>query len=218
MMATGTVEVRMYNVGFGDAFRITVRRGDETWRMLVDCGVHSHGAARPLAESVKNIIDDLAEDCGGTPHLDVVVAHTSPPRPHPSDSPHDGWAAVEVDEVWVPFVEDETDADAKGLREAQTRTAQKLAALIDERQQKLAANQTEAMQHAVDGDGDGAATRAATRRRPTGCWAATSTTFAKAEARRTLPSRQEPVARTPSDRASVGWWRTSSGRHGTRRC
>ena len=72
-MATDTVEIRMYNVGFGDAFRITVRRGDETWRMLVDCGVHAHGAARPLAESVKQIIDDLAEDCGGTPHLDVVV-------------------------------------------------------------------------------------------------------------------------------------------------
>jgi hypothetical protein len=52
--STRTVEVRMYNVGFGDAFRITVRRGEQTWRMLVDCGVHSHGAARPLKDSVKN--------------------------------------------------------------------------------------------------------------------------------------------------------------------
>jgi len=41
--------------------------------------------------------------------------------------------------VWVPFVEDESDDTAKALREAQTRTAQKLAALIGERQQKLAA-------------------------------------------------------------------------------
>ena len=142
-MASGTVEVRMYNVGFGDAFRITVRRGDETWRMLIDCGVHSHGAARPLAESVNNIIDDLTEDCGGAPHLDVVVA-THHHRDHIYGFAQDRWAAVDVDEVWVPFVEDETDADAKGLREAQTRTAQKLAMLIDERQQKLAANQTEA--------------------------------------------------------------------------
>ena len=144
-MATDTIEVRMYNVGFGDAFRITVRRGDETWRMLVDCGVHSHGAARPLKESVKNIIDDLKADCGGTAHLDVVVA-THHHRDHIRGFADDGWAAVEVDEVWVPFVEDENDEDAKDLRAAQTRTAQKLAMLIDERQQKLAANQTEARQ------------------------------------------------------------------------
>jgi beta-lactamase superfamily II metal-dependent hydrolase len=139
----GTVEVRMYNVGFGDAFRITVRRGGETWRMLVDCGVHSHGAARPLKDSVKNIIDDLKEDCGGTAHLDVVVA-THHHRDHIRGFAEDDWADVEVDEVWLPFVEDETDDDAKTLREAQTRTALKLAMLIDERRQKLAADHTEA--------------------------------------------------------------------------
>jgi beta-lactamase superfamily II metal-dependent hydrolase len=139
----GTVEIRMYNVGFGDAFRITVRRGGETWRMLVDCGVHSQGAARPLKDSVTNIIDDLAADCGGRPHLDVVVA-THHHRDHIRGFARDDWAAVDVDEVWVPFVEDENDADAKDLRDAQTRTAQKLAMLIGERQQKLAANQTEA--------------------------------------------------------------------------
>jgi beta-lactamase superfamily II metal-dependent hydrolase len=140
-MATGTVEVRMYNVGFGDAFRITVRRGDETWRMLVDCGAHAHGQSRPIAESVMQIIGDLAEDCGGTPHLDVVVG-THHHRDHIVGFADDGWGAVEVDEVWVPFVEDDADADAKDLREAQTRTAQKLAMLIDDRQQKLAASLT----------------------------------------------------------------------------
>lgn len=142
--STGTVEVRMYNVGFGDAFRITVRRGGETWRMLVDCGVHSQGAARPLKDSVKNIIDDLKEDCGGTAHLDVVVA-THHHRDHIRGFAEDDWAEVEVDEVWVPFVEDESDEVAKQLRSAQTATALKLAALIGERQNKLAAN-TKAMQ------------------------------------------------------------------------
>jgi beta-lactamase superfamily II metal-dependent hydrolase len=136
--ATGTVEVRMYNVGFGDAFRITVKRNGETWRMLVDCGVHSHGAARPLKESVKNIIDDLKADCGGAAHLDVVVA-THHHRDHIRGFAEDDWAEVEVDEVWLPFVEDEDDDDAKSLREAQRRTALKLAMLIGERQQKLGA-------------------------------------------------------------------------------
>jgi beta-lactamase superfamily II metal-dependent hydrolase len=141
---TGTIEIRMYNVGFGDAFRITVRRGGQTWRMLVDCGVHSQGAARPLKESVKNIISDLKQDCGGTPHLDVVVA-THHHRDHIRGFAADDWTEVEVDEVWVPFVEDETDEDAKRLRAAQTATARKLAALIGERRNKLAAN-TKAME------------------------------------------------------------------------
>ncbi|OBF32983.1 hypothetical protein A5724_20350 [Mycobacterium sp. ACS1612] len=135
---TGTVEVRMYNVGFGDAFRITVKRNGSTWRMLVDCGVHSHGAARPLKESVKNIIDDLKADCGGTARLDVVVA-THHHRDHIRGFAEDDWAEVEVDEVWLPFVENEDDDDAKSLREAQRRTALKLAMLIGERQQKLGA-------------------------------------------------------------------------------
>jgi beta-lactamase superfamily II metal-dependent hydrolase len=140
----GTIEIRMYNVGFGDAFRITVRRGEETWRMLVDCGVHAQGAARPLKDSVKNIIDDLTQDCGGTPHLDVVVA-THHHRDHIRGFAEDDWATVEVDEVWVPFVEDENDDDAKQIRTAQTLTARKLAALIDDRRTRLAAN-TKAME------------------------------------------------------------------------
>ena len=142
--ATGTVEIRMYNVGFGDAFRITVRRGGKTWRMLVDCGVHSHGAARPLKDSVKNIISDLRQDCGGTPRLDVVVA-THHHRDHIRGFAEDDWAEVDVGEVWVPFVEDEADEDAKRLRAAQEATARKLTALIGERQNKLAAN-TKAME------------------------------------------------------------------------
>ena len=191
MMATGTVEVRMYNVGFGDAFRVTVRRGDETWRMLVDCGVHSHGAARPLAESVQNIISDLAEDCGGTPRLDVVVA-THHHRDHIRGFAADDWAAVEVDEVWVPFVEDGTDADARDLRTAQTRTANKLAALIGERQQRLAANQTEAMQKLSMRYVDGAEfTREREGHRSVA--GPQRDDLREGKARSTVPSRQEPV-------------------------
>lgn len=51
-----TTEVRMYNVGFGDAFRITVRDGTDVWRMLIDCGMHPHSAgARPIADVVATI-------------------------------------------------------------------------------------------------------------------------------------------------------------------
>ena len=138
-----TIDVRMYNVGFGDAFRVTVRDGQDTWRMLVDCGVHSQGQARSISESVKNIIADLTDDCGDArPHLDVVVA-THHHQDHISGFAEDDWSGVQVDEVWVPFVEDPTDADGKALRRSQSLTAQKLDALIGARQ-SLAASDTKA--------------------------------------------------------------------------
>ena len=46
-----TVAVRMYNTGFGDAFLITVHDAGDPWRMLIDCGVHSQGQARPIGPS-----------------------------------------------------------------------------------------------------------------------------------------------------------------------
>jgi beta-lactamase superfamily II metal-dependent hydrolase len=132
-MAGSTVTVRMYNVGFGDAFVVTVRRKGTVWRMLVDCGVHNQGQARPIRESVQAIIADLkATARGGAPHLDVVVA-THHHADHISGFALDEWEEVTVDEVWLPFVEDETDPDAVSLRRAQTATAQRLLGMIEHR-------------------------------------------------------------------------------------
>lgn len=129
----GTVAVRMYNVGFGDAFLVTVRRGGTAWRMLVDCGVHSHGQARPIRESVEAIITDLAaEDPQGVPHLDVIAA-THHHADHISGFSLPAWEDVVVEEVWLPFVEDQADPDAMALRRAQTATAQALLGLISMR-------------------------------------------------------------------------------------
>jgi beta-lactamase superfamily II metal-dependent hydrolase len=128
---TTTVSVRMYNVGFGDAFLITVTRDEKHWRALIDCGVHSHGQARPIAETVKIIIADLAEASpDGVPHLDVVAA-THHHADHISGFAVSDWAQVQVGEVWVPFVEDVTDADAHALKARQVSAAQRLLGLIE---------------------------------------------------------------------------------------
>src|SRR5690242_7986734 len=98
-----TTTVRMYNVGFGDCFLITVRQdGEPPWRMLVDCGVHPHGVVTPLAEIVENIVEDLEHDGDGTAHLNVIAAthrHTD----HIGGFCEKGWNKVSVDEVWLPF-------------------------------------------------------------------------------------------------------------------
>jgi beta-lactamase superfamily II metal-dependent hydrolase len=128
-----TVAVRMYNVGFGDAFVVTVRKGRQAWRMIVDCGVHTQGQVRSLEESVNAIIDDLrTADPTEPPHVNVLVA-THHHADHIAGFALDAWQQVAVDEVWIPFVEDPTDEDARALREAQTSAATRLIGLLDQR-------------------------------------------------------------------------------------
>jgi len=121
----------MYDVGFGDAFLVTVKHDDLAWRMLVDCGVHSQGKARPLLDVVRAIISDLAEvaDPGTPPTLDVVVA-THHHADHISGFAYDDWDEVQVGEVWVSFVEDDSDDDARALKNGLSRAAGSLNTLI----------------------------------------------------------------------------------------
>ena len=132
-MAAASVAVRMYNVGFGDAFLITVTGAGEPWRMLVDCGVHSQGQVRKISETVAAIISDLAAASpDGVPHLDVVAA-THQHADHISGFSLDAWDQVVVDEVWLPFVEDATDPDAIAIRRSHALAAQRLLGLIERR-------------------------------------------------------------------------------------
>ncbi|AXJ10967.1 hypothetical protein [Arthrobacter sp. PM3] len=130
-MAANSVTVRMYDVGFGDAFLVTVRQDDLAWRMLVDCGVHSLGKARPLLDVVRAIIADLTEAAapGTPPALDVVVA-THHHADHITGFAYDDWTAVRVGEVWVSFVEDDADEDAVVLKNGLTRAARNLNTLV----------------------------------------------------------------------------------------
>lgn len=115
--------VRMYNVGFGDAFLVTVPRRGRPWRMLVDCGVHMHGATEHRLDTiVEDIIDTVAADSDTRPRIDVVVA-THRHRDHIAGFDTERWHDVEVGEVWLPWVEDPEDEDAVALRNRQQAAA-----------------------------------------------------------------------------------------------
>jgi beta-lactamase superfamily II metal-dependent hydrolase len=118
MADSTTVAVRMYNVGFGDAFRITVASGDRSWRMLVDCGVQPVSRSRDIELSVEHIIEDLKKDCDPKPpRLNVVVA-THRHQDHVSGFASERWRDVHVDEVWLPYVENEYDDDSIALSQS----------------------------------------------------------------------------------------------------
>ena len=133
-----------HDVGFGDAIRITVKKGQNVWRMQVDCGAHPHCTGRGIPETVKTIIDDLARECpDGEPYLDVLVA-THRHRDHISGFALEDWSRVRVNEVWLPFVEDETDPRTTEFRNQQGRAAKRILGLIEQRQRVCALDSEEA--------------------------------------------------------------------------
>lgn len=118
-----TATVRMYDVGFGDCFLIEFPRQDagRPFRILVDCGAHTSGYPR-AGWSPKDAVDAIIADLGDTPRLDVVVA-THRHQDHVSGFASDRWREVEVGEVWMPWTEHPTDAEAREVRERQSRLA-----------------------------------------------------------------------------------------------
>lgn len=117
---TRVVRVRMYDVGFGDAFTISIEQSGATKTVLVDCGSIKQGR-RPMSEVVKALIADLPR-VGGNPRLDLIVA-THRHKDHVSGFGQAAWSQVDVGEVWMPWTEHPTDPVAKRIRETQAAVA-----------------------------------------------------------------------------------------------
>jgi beta-lactamase superfamily II metal-dependent hydrolase len=115
------VIIRMYNVGFGDAFLVLVPDGNKQRRILFDCGSIEAAHGVTMLDVVDRIIQDVT-DADGVPRLDVVVA-THRHKDHVSGFAQAAWADVEVKEVWMPWTEHPTDAEARRIRDIQSRLA-----------------------------------------------------------------------------------------------
>jgi beta-lactamase superfamily II metal-dependent hydrolase len=106
------IRIRMYRVGFGDCFLVSLPVAGEYKHLLVDCGVHARGDIGTMDKIVANI----ANETSGKLAL-VIVTHAH--QDHIS-----GFAKgkevfskfSEVGEVWLPWTEDPEDSEAAGLR------------------------------------------------------------------------------------------------------
>jgi beta-lactamase superfamily II metal-dependent hydrolase len=114
------VAIRMYDVGFGDAFLLTIPTPDGPRKVLFDCG-SIKAASRPIGDIVRRIVDDV-KDADGVPRIDVVVA-THRHRDHVAGFESALWKDVEVREVWMPWTEDPKDPTARRIRETQSSLA-----------------------------------------------------------------------------------------------
>lgn len=115
------VTIRMYNVGFGDAFLVLLPDGDGQRRILFDCGSIEAAPGLTMPSIVDRIVNDVT-DADGKARIDVVVA-THRHKDHVSGFGQAAWDQVEVKEVWMPWTEHPTDEEARRIRDIQSRLA-----------------------------------------------------------------------------------------------
>ncbi len=105
-----SVRVRMYRVGFGDCFLLTL---GGKHHILVDCGVHAKGNVKANGESlIDKAFADIAEVT--QKKLDVVIA-THAHQDHVSGFGKfaEQFAEFTVGEVWMPWTDDPSNAIAR---------------------------------------------------------------------------------------------------------
>lgn len=137
------VVVRMYNVGFGDAFLVLLPDGKEQRRILFDCGSIQSAPGIEMNDLVDRIVADVT-DPDGVPRIDVVVG-THRHKDHVSGFGAAPWADVHVKEVWMPWTEDPSDSDARSIRDVQSKLAVGLDAVLTARAKTLGAAEREAL-------------------------------------------------------------------------
>lgn len=118
------VRVRMYRQGHGDCFLLTFKRsrGTKPFFMLIDCGRKKGSTPADLKDKdidMDAVIEALWVDTAGK--LDVVVV-THEHEDHVSGFPKAGddthpFSKFHVEDLWLAWTEDGTDADANRFRE-----------------------------------------------------------------------------------------------------
>ncbi len=124
----GKIQVRMFRVGFGDCFLLTLPTAQGPRYILVDCGVHSKGNIKLEGTSLlEKAFDNIAQVTGKK--LSIVIA-THPHQDHISGfgSFAKQFGEFSISEVWMPWTEDPDDPQAKSLHDKRTTLVSRLQA------------------------------------------------------------------------------------------
>ena len=117
-----TIRVRMYRVGFGDCFLVSLplakAEADTHCHILVDCGVHAKGNL----DMIDPAVDHIAATTGKK--LAVIIA-THSHQDHISGF-SSKFSSFKISEVWLPWCEDLKDKQAAKLQKKHTALAEQL--------------------------------------------------------------------------------------------
>ena len=111
------LRVRMYRVGFGDFFLVTVPTTDGPQHILIDCGVHAANI-----HSMPQCVVDLVDVTQRKLAL-VVVTHDHADHLSGFATHHDVFATFDVGAVWITNRLDPGDGRAAASRRRMTALA-----------------------------------------------------------------------------------------------
>lgn len=123
--AAGTgLRIRMYRVGFGDFFLISVPSGGGFAHILVDCGVHAKDLG-VMGEAV----EQLKKDTGGKLAL-IIMTHRHADHISGFGSQREVFKAFVVERVWMSWFEDPKNRTATDIQAKIVATATHLRAAL----------------------------------------------------------------------------------------
>jgi beta-lactamase superfamily II metal-dependent hydrolase len=114
------LRVRMFRVGFGDFFLLSVPASGGSKHVLIDCGVH----AKDL-KTIRSAVQQMAEDCNF--HLSLVImTHRHADHISGFGTCSDIFKQITVDRVWMPWFENPSNKTAQAFQARLTSLASRL--------------------------------------------------------------------------------------------
>lgn len=120
------LNVRMYNVGFGDSFLLSFPVGNDHRHVLVDCGAHTKGTLGNLEKVAQNVREVTNN------HLTAVVAtHRHQDHIWGFERARETFRQMSIDEVWLPWVEELANTEARSMWKKHDQTRAMLEARLN---------------------------------------------------------------------------------------
>jgi len=120
--AGGRLRVRMYRVGFGDFFLLTVPSAEGPQHVLIDCGVTKGTTGNGDIGSIKEAVAHMARETERKLAL-IVVTHRHMDHIIGFSRCAEEFKQFRVGAIWMPYWETEYDAEISGFQAALTALA-----------------------------------------------------------------------------------------------
>ena len=102
----GTLRVRMYRIGFGDFFLVTLPSPDGPQHILIDCGVTTGKTGKGDIGTIKSAVRDMAKETDGRLAL-IIVTHRHMDHIIGFSRCAEQFTKFTVDAIWMPYWETE---------------------------------------------------------------------------------------------------------------